>query len=91
MSIKFVDYSEPTNTAPNVLAKWDEVREDIAAREEFINQVAAELQAMAVRTVRQQNTVVRRDKQITEQELLITAKPDRSFTRWGHFKAWVGF
>lgn len=88
MALQFVDYVTPTNTGPAVLARWDEVRGDDAQTEEFINQVSAELQAMATRAIRAQRTIVRRDSAIQAlegQEYL----PSRasSMSRWEHFKA----
>lgn len=90
MGIQFVDYSTPTNTAPNVLARWDAVREDPAAREEFVNQMAAELQAMTSRATRAQRTIVHRDsaiQQLEGEKLLPSHVLDRDLTRWEHFKA----
>lgn len=90
MSIKFVDYIEPLNTGPNVLARWDEVRGDDGLTEEFINQVSAELQAMATRASRAQQTIVHRDsaiQQLEGEKMLPSREGVAALSRWEHFKA----
>ena len=91
MAVQFVDYIEPTNTGPNVLARWDKVRDDIGKTEDFINQLATELQAMAMLHRRNQHRVVSRDEQIQSLSIRNDYLTVPEMTRWDHFKALFGF
>ena len=91
MGVQFADYVEPTNTGPNVLARWDEVRGGEADQVElFVNQVAAELQALSVLQYRTQRKLVARDstiQQLEGEKLLPSYGAEAEMSRWEHFKA----
>lgn len=92
MGVRFVNYAEPENVAAFVLSEWDEVDGSNAGQvEAFINQVATELQMLAVINKRNQTAKVNRDKQIVDLQtrLEVMERTEVPHSKWWHLKQFL--
>ena len=92
MGVRFVDYANPETVAAKVLREWDDTdHSDAGAVEGFINQVATELQMLAVINKRNQAQKVNRDTQIVglETKLHVAENAEIPPSRWWHLKQFL--